>query len=138
MWAAIWSRPQLRLFVFLFSLVLTGISFFTPGDVARAHHPSPNMTLRQTPPVLPTVPSSPLSPVELPERRPTAAVEFGIAAAGECPTPTIDMKLLVIAASPTDDLTTLPAIRQVLDYLGTPYTVFTATPKPAEGTNRLA
>ena len=61
-----------------------------------------------------------------------------LTAVESCPTPTIDLKLLVIAADPTDTLTTLPAIRQALDYLGTPYTVWTATPKPADASlNRL-
>ena len=38
-----------------------------------------------------------------------------------CPTPTIDMKLLVVTNGQTE--ADFPAITQILDYLGTPYTV---------------
>ena len=93
------------------------------------------------------VPSRPLPQVEVPQRAPgfrplrwppvsaSAPVAGAVqpAGAGDCPSPTIDLKLLVIAASPTDSSTTLPAIQQTLDYLGVPYTVFTATPRPGYG-----
>ncbi len=47
--------------------------------------------------------------------------------------------MLVIAAEPTDSNTTLPAIQQVLDFQGTPYTVFVASPRPSDPTaDRLA
>ena len=39
-----------------------------------------------------------------------------------CPSPTIDMKLLVITNGQTE--ADFPAITQILDYVGTPYTVF--------------
>jgi hypothetical protein len=39
-----------------------------------------------------------------------------------CPTPTIDMKLLVVTNGKTE--ADFPAIEQILDYLGTPYNVF--------------
>jgi Bacterial Ig-like domain (group 2)/Abnormal spindle-like microcephaly-assoc'd, ASPM-SPD-2-Hydin len=39
-----------------------------------------------------------------------------------CPTPTIDMKLLVVTNGQTE--ADFPAIKQILDYVGTPYTVF--------------
>ncbi len=42
--------------------------------------------------------------------------------------PTIDMKILVIAADGNE--ASLPAIQQALDYLGTPYTVYVATQTP--------
>ena len=42
--------------------------------------------------------------------------------------PSTDLRLLVIAADGED--ATLPAIRQVLDYLGTPYTVYVAGRTP--------
>ncbi len=45
-----------------------------------------------------------------------------------CPTPTIDLKVLVIATDGKE--ADLPAIKQALDYLGTPYTVYTATQTP--------
>ncbi|MPZ14502.1 MAG: DUF11 domain-containing protein [Chloroflexi bacterium] len=65
--------------------------------------------------------------------------EAALAASQVCSTPTIDLRILVITADPTDSATTLPAIRQTLDYAGAPYTVFTATPKPSDpSTDRLA
>ena len=39
-----------------------------------------------------------------------------------CPSPTIDMKLLVITNGQTE--ADFPAVAQILDYVGTPYTVF--------------
>ena len=39
-----------------------------------------------------------------------------------CPTPTIDMKVLVVTNGQTE--ADFPAIKQILDYVGTPYTVF--------------
>src|SRR5207248_3171216 len=51
--------------------------------------------------------------------------------------PSIDLRLLVIAADESD--TVLPAIRQTLDYLGTPYVVWLARERPGELTpDRLA
>src|SRR5437667_12800842 len=51
----------------------------------------------------------------------TGALSHGVA-------PTIDMKILVIAADGNE--ANLPAIKQALDYLGTPYTVYMATQTP--------
>ena len=45
-----------------------------------------------------------------------------------CLLPTIDLKVLVIAADGTE--ADLPAIKQALDYLGTPYNVYTAVNTP--------
>ena len=42
-----------------------------------------------------------------------------------CSTPTIDMKLLVVTNGKTE--ADFPAVKQILDYLGTPYTVFDMT-----------
>src|SRR2546430_17732881 len=42
-----------------------------------------------------------------------------------CPTPTIDMKLLVVSKGKTE--AAFPAIEQILDYLGTPYDVLDMT-----------
>src|ERR1700741_1857047 len=42
-----------------------------------------------------------------------------------CSTPTIDMKLLVVTNGKTE--ADFPAIKQILDYLGTPYDVFDMT-----------
>ena len=57
-----------------------------------------------------------------------ASSEWASARSLDCPSK--DLRLLVIAASRDD--TTLPAIRQVLGYLGTPYTVHVATQTPGE------
>jgi hypothetical protein len=55
-----------------------------------------------------------------------------------CTSPSIDMKILIIATS-ADTSSALAAIQQVLDFQGTPYTVFTASPKPTDATtDRLA
>ncbi|MBK9714185.1 MAG: hypothetical protein IPO81_23200 [Kouleothrix sp.] len=51
-----------------------------------------------------------------------------VVAATRIPTPTIDLKLLLIAADGSE--AALPAIRQSLDYLGAPYTVWVATQRP--------
>ncbi|HET7142950.1 MAG TPA: Ig-like domain-containing protein [Anaerolineales bacterium] len=61
------------------------------------------------------------------------------AAQQACSSTDIDLKILVIATNPTDTNTALPAIKQALDYQGTPYTVFTASPRPSDpATDRLA
>ena len=49
-------------------------------------------------------------------------------AAGDCPSPTIDLRVLVIASDGNE--ADLPAIKQALDYLGTPYTVYVASQTP--------
>ena len=49
-------------------------------------------------------------------------------AAGDCPSPTIDLRVLVIASDVNE--ADLPAITQALDYLGTPYTVYVASQTP--------
>src|SRR6266487_5526463 len=46
-------------------------------------------------------------------------------AAGDCLSPTIDLRVLVIASDGNE--ADLPAIKQALDYLGTPYTVYFAS-----------
>jgi hypothetical protein len=53
----------------------------------------------------------------------TAAVQ-----ASTCPSPTVDLKVLVLASDGTE--ADLPAIQQELDYLGTPYTVYIASQHP--------
>jgi hypothetical protein len=45
-----------------------------------------------------------------------------------CPLPTLDLKVLVVAADGTE--ADLPAIEQALNYLGTPYTVYQAVKTP--------
>src|SRR5437667_946335 len=52
---------------------------------------------------------------------------------GPCPNnvhilPTIDMQILVITADGNE--ANLPAIKQTLEYLGTPYTIYIATQTP--------
>lgn len=50
------------------------------------------------------------------------------AAAAACPSPALDMKILVLSADGNE--TDLPAITQSLDYMGTPYSVYIATKTP--------
>lgn len=45
-----------------------------------------------------------------------------------CPSPTVDLKVLVLASDGTE--ADLSAIQQVLDYLGTPYTLYIASQHP--------
>ncbi len=47
---------------------------------------------------------------------------------GACSTPAIELKVLILAADGNE--TSLPAIKQALDYLGTPYTVYIASQTP--------
>lgn len=56
----------------------------------------------------------------------TGALQINLSSS--CPLPTIDLKILVIAADGSE--ADLPAIKQALDYLGTPYTVYVATQTP--------
>lgn len=68
-----------------------------------------------------------------------AAQESSVEAVPGCPSLSISLEVLVIAASPTDSQTTLPAIQQALEFQGTPYTVFVASPRPSDpAANRLA
>lgn len=141
--------------------VLTALPFTAPafaepptpvgGQPVRAKTPGKTPGhIHQIVPVRTTplsIPSKPLADVQVAERAPgfrplrwppVSAGPAGREAvqpegAGDCTSPTIDLKLLIIAASPTDTSTTLPAIQQTLDYLGVPYTVFTATPRPGYG-----
>lgn len=48
--------------------------------------------------------------------------------ASACASPTIDLKILVLSADGNE--VDLPAIKQALDYLGTPYTVYIASQTP--------
>ena len=52
-----------------------------------------------------------------------------------CPVPTIDMKLLVVTNGQTE--ADFPAVKQILDYLGTPYTVFDMAANPGGITTDL-
>ncbi|HEX2696258.1 MAG TPA: hypothetical protein VHM28_01030, partial [Anaerolineales bacterium] len=114
-------------------------------------------------PALPIIPTLPLEHVDIPDRSTLVGAGAGVLAAPThrpfgnpppkstkkpslspntasqtCPSPTIDLKVLVIAADPTDTNTALPAIKQALDFQGTPYTVFTASPRPGDpNANRL-
>jgi hypothetical protein len=61
-----------------------------------------------------------------PLKRPAYSAAFASAEDLSCPT--TDLRLLVVAANGEES--TLPAIREVLDYLGTPYTVYVAREDP--------
>src|SRR5213594_3638428 len=52
-----------------------------------------------------------------------------------CSTPTIDMKLLVVSNGKTE--ADFPAIKQILDYLGTPYDVLDMTVNTAGITSSM-
>lgn len=58
----------------------------------------------------------------------TAAASPEVQASEACASPTVDLKILVLASDGNE--ADLPAIRQVLDYLGTPYTVYIAAQTP--------
>ncbi len=72
--------------------------------------------------------TGPLSPLEFPD--------FGPSLADMVIRPTIDARVLVVSADGTEEV--LPAIRQVLDYLGTPYTVWVARSRPGALTTALS
>ncbi|MGH2627191.1 MAG: Ig-like domain-containing protein, partial [Anaerolineales bacterium] len=65
--------------------------------------------------------------------------EASVQAVEGCPSVSIGLEVLVIAVEPTDSQTTLPAIQQALEFQGTPYTVFVASPRPSDpAADRLA
>jgi hypothetical protein len=74
---------------------------------------------------------SPTSMTGLAAFMPTTSMT-GLAAfmptASTCSSPTIDLKVLILASDGTE--VDLPAIKQALDYLGTPYTVYIASKTP--------
>lgn len=68
-----------------------------------------------------------------------AVQESSVQAAEGCPSVSIGLEVLVIAVQPTDSQTTLPAIQQSLEFQGTPYSVFVASPRPSDpAADRLA
>jgi hypothetical protein len=84
----------------------------------------------------------PTNPPKQPETRPfkkamlgndvktanSYVTDFAVQAATACSSPTVDLKMLVLASDGTES--DLPAIQQALDYLGTPYTVYIASQHP--------
>ena len=106
------------------------------------------------PPILsaPDSASSPADEVAASSPTPEATVEATAADGGEagvqqssvqavegCPSVSIGLEVLVIAVQPTDSQTTLPAIQQALEFQGTPYSVFVASPRPSDpAADRLA
>src|SRR5262249_15528672 len=81
----------------------------------------------------------PVNPPKSPETRPVQAAVVAHAtmsplaetvnlASTVCASPTVDLKILVLASDGTE--ADLPAIQQELDYLGTPYTLYIATQHP--------
>jgi hypothetical protein len=83
-------------------------------------HPSVN------PP--PTVKASATTSVSASAPASHRTVNDAIAGTATCPTPTLSLRILVIASDGNE--ADLPAITQELDYLGTPYTVYTAASTP--------
>ena len=63
------------------------------------------------------------------------SVAMQTAQAQTCSTPTIDMKLLVVSNGKTE--ADFPAIKQILDYLGTPYDVLDMTVNTAGITSAM-
>ena len=108
-------------------LVSVGISMMPAAGVS-AHAPTSVGTVDKGPLAPPPTPSKPLQPPpkNLPDRtkitRSAAPSQQGISNA------TIDMKILVLASDGNE--ADLPAIKQALDYLGTPYTVYIAAQSP--------
>jgi Bacterial Ig domain len=143
----------------LFVILGAGLPGTLPTQ-AQGNIQMPGMEhLKLGPPTLPVIPSLPLQPVTMPSRtgsptigaaQPSSSESMAplakrapgaraMAAVQACSPVTVDLKVLVIVTDPTDTQTALPAIRQVLEYQGTPYTVFTASPRPADpAANRLA
>lgn len=123
-----------------------------PADAQAA--PKHGHKLRKGPVTIPKLPTGPLgqpqglpapkamstvmaAAVVTPESPTPAATPAATPMTAACATPTIDLKILVVAADGKE--ADLPAIKQTLDFLGTPYTVFLAAPRPASPTtDRLA
>jgi hypothetical protein len=137
------------------ALVLVVVSSLVVGSIASDVEASSSLQMarqaKQThkhripnlPPQRSQIRSSPLSqPINPPKPRETRArltqsvaqassmteLTASIQASASCPSPTIDLKVLVLASDGNE--TDLPAIRQALDYLGTPYTVYVASRTP--------
>jgi hypothetical protein len=103
-----------------------GDSRAAPADPRHSGH-----RLTQGPAAWPSIPSRPQGQVRMPSASAQpqgAAGAQGPLAATRIQSPTLDLKVLVIAADGTEP--TLPAIQQALDYLGTPYTTWIATQHP--------
>lgn len=83
-------------------------------------------------------PDNPPAPQRMPEDLPSPDPQPSAAVAEPAPPPdSVDLKVLVLAADGTE--AGLPAIKQALEYLGTPYDVFLSAPVPADpAANRFA
>lgn len=128
-----------RLGLIMLSLIAVLFTLGAPMAPAAAKGKGGDPHVRLTNPEPPVIPANPLPNVAMPTipsaarvgsaRAPQAAAPQ--AAAAVAITPTLDMRVLVISATSdeTNDVT-LPAIKQLLDYTGTPYTVWIASAAP--------
>ncbi len=128
------KRPRLwHLFAAVLGAFVLGIVpllVTVPGSGYSSIFSPPDPPVAETPKV---AEGSPRSALDTPARAndtplevAPASSEWPSAASGDCPS--TDLRVLIIAAEEGD--ATLPAIRQVLDYLGTPYTVYVANQSP--------
>src|SRR2546423_4060765 len=114
------TRPTcVAILVALSFLLLPNLS--VPLSSQAESQSNRGMTLSQGPVEFPIAPSHPLEvPGDVPRQPEVAATPV--------PNATYNAKILVISADGTES--DLPSIRQALDFVGTPYDVYTATLHP--------
>ena len=114
----------------LVAIAMTTVLASSASPVLGDRLPQERTSTRQVqtgPVVSPRVRSRPLV---VPPGIPPVSAERMATVAPNCPSRTIDLRILVLDADGTDPA--LTAIGQVLDYLGTPYTVLSAAPVPSD------
>lgn len=135
--------------VISFCLVILSVTPLLAAGPTKGIKPQNRTHLRKGPPQVPNAQTHPLhlpsnppklvtfDPVSQQENpitskwaaRKTAAPAGAVShTAGTCSSSTIDLKVLVISADGNES--DLPAIKQALDYLGVPYTVYIASQTP--------
>ena len=140
-----WLSPRGRSVLALTLVALTVGMASSPG-LAGGGRP-PKDTVRTAPVTLPVIRTDPLPAIGDPRgsfnegksaktgsgATPSLAqsappISTASISATPCQTPVLDLRLLVLSADGSE--VTLPAIRQTLDFLGAPYTVWTARQQP--------
>src|SRR5215208_4160333 len=132
------TRPLLQsmLFISLIGTALLGL--YTPAPAILADGRPTTSVLASNPTARPNrarghqLAQGPVAAPDLPSlrQRQVRIPTMQLLATTRIPTPTIDLKLLVISADGTE--ASIPAIQQSLDYLGATYTVWIATQHPNE------
>jgi hypothetical protein len=131
-----WQSRGFRILLLLLLMLTVAGQQASVSNVSAATDGKSKDTLRQEPLTPPGKTSKPLQPppANLPSQNKMAAQAAGNAlAATKAVNTTMDLKVLVVAADGNE--ADLPAIKQILDYLGTPYDVYVAAKSPGGLTN---